>query len=82
VAVQRAILIDRLVGVDERRRRRVRGEDESNLTAFALPGRPMVGFVERVDRGQSTLFPARLDDYVAEVNIRGPKEGSYSKLLR
>ena len=28
----------------------------------------MVGFVEGVDRGQSTLFPALLDDYVAEDN--------------
>jgi transposase len=28
----------------------------------------MAGFVEGVDRGQSTLFPARLDDYVAEDN--------------
>jgi transposase len=27
-----------------------------------------VGFVEGVDRGQSTLFPALLDDYVAEDN--------------
>src|SRR6202042_1316555 len=31
-------------------------------------GRPMAGFVEGVDRGQSTLFPAVLDDYVAEDN--------------
>jgi transposase len=31
-------------------------------------GRPMAGFVEGVDRGQSTLFPALLDDYVAEDN--------------
>jgi hypothetical protein len=30
--------------------------------------RPMAGFVEGVDRGQSTLFPAVLDDYVAEDN--------------
>jgi len=28
----------------------------------------MVGFVEGTDRGQTTLFPARLDDYVAEDN--------------
>jgi transposase len=28
----------------------------------------MAGFVEAVDRGQSTLFPALLDDYVAEDN--------------
>ena len=28
----------------------------------------MAGFVEGVDRGQSTLFPAMLDDYVAEDN--------------
>jgi transposase len=28
----------------------------------------MVGFVEGVDRGQSTLFPARLDEYVTEDN--------------
>jgi transposase len=28
----------------------------------------MAGFVEGVDRGQSTLFPARLDDYIAEDN--------------
>jgi hypothetical protein len=28
----------------------------------------MAGFVEGVDRGQSTLFPAVLDDYVAEDN--------------
>jgi transposase len=28
----------------------------------------MAGFVEGVDRGQSTLFPAQLDDYVAEDN--------------
>src|SRR5258705_2261424 len=28
----------------------------------------MVGFVEGVDRGQSTLFPALLDDYVADDN--------------
>src|SRR6266851_4999572 len=30
--------------------------------------RAMSGFVEGVDRGQSTLFPAQLDDYVAEDN--------------
>src|SRR5229473_23436 len=29
----------------------------------------MAGFVEGVDRGQSTLFPAELDDYVAEDNL-------------
>ena len=28
----------------------------------------MAGFVQGVDRGQSTLFPALLDDYVAEDN--------------
>ena len=28
----------------------------------------MAGFVEGVDRGQSTLFPALLDDYVADDN--------------
>jgi transposase len=28
----------------------------------------MSGFVERIDRSQSTLFPAVLDDYVAEDN--------------
>jgi len=28
----------------------------------------MAGFVEGVDRGQGTLFPALLDDYVAEDN--------------
>jgi len=28
----------------------------------------MAGFVEGVDRGQTTLFPALLDDYVAEDN--------------
>ena len=28
----------------------------------------MAGFVEGLDRGQSTLFPARVDDYVAEDN--------------
>jgi transposase len=28
----------------------------------------MAGFVEGVDRGQSTLLPALLDDYVAEDN--------------
>jgi hypothetical protein len=28
----------------------------------------MAGFVEGVDRGQRTLFPALLDDYVAEDN--------------
>jgi hypothetical protein len=28
----------------------------------------MAGFVEGVDRGQSTLFPALLDDYVSEDN--------------
>src|SRR5213592_4287462 len=31
-------------------------------------GQPMAGFVEGVDRGQSTFFPALLDDYVAEDN--------------
>ena len=31
-------------------------------------GRAMAGFVEGVDRGQSTLFPALLDDYVSEDN--------------
>jgi transposase len=31
-------------------------------------GRLMAGYVEGVDRGQSTLFPALLDDYVAEDN--------------
>src|SRR4030095_10291979 len=30
--------------------------------------RPMAGFVEGIDRGQSTLFPALLEDYVAEDN--------------
>jgi transposase len=30
--------------------------------------RSMAGFVEGVDRGQSTLFPALLDDYVADDN--------------
>jgi transposase len=29
----------------------------------------MVGFVEGTDRGQMTLFPARLDDYVGEDNL-------------
>ena len=28
----------------------------------------MAGFVEGIDRGQTSLFPARLDDYVAEDN--------------
>jgi transposase len=28
----------------------------------------MAGFLEGIDRGQSTLFPALLDDYVAEDN--------------
>jgi transposase len=28
----------------------------------------MAGFVEGTDRGQVTLFPARLDDYVADDN--------------
>ena len=28
----------------------------------------MAGFIEGVDRGQSTLFPARLDEYVADDN--------------
>jgi hypothetical protein len=28
----------------------------------------MAGFVEGVDRGQTTLFPALLDDYVADDN--------------
>ena len=28
----------------------------------------MAGFVEGVDRGQTTMFPARLDDYIAEDN--------------
>jgi len=28
----------------------------------------MAGFVEGIDRGQSTLFPAQLDDYVADDN--------------
>lgn len=28
----------------------------------------MAGFVEGIERGQSTMFPARLDDYVAEDN--------------
>src|SRR5246500_611755 len=31
-------------------------------------GQPMKRFVEGVDRGQSTLFPASLDDYVTEEN--------------
>src|SRR6266702_6599921 len=30
--------------------------------------RAISGFVEGVDRGQSTLFPAQLDDYVTEDN--------------
>jgi transposase len=30
----------------------------------------MAGSVEGVDRGQSTLFPALLDDYVAENPVR------------
>src|SRR4249919_3389964 len=29
----------------------------------------MSGFVEGIDRSQSTLFPATLDDYVAEDNL-------------
>ena len=29
----------------------------------------MSGFVEGIDRSQSTLFPAPLDDYVAEGNL-------------
>ena len=29
----------------------------------------MAGFVEGIDRSQSTLFPAVLDDYVAEDNL-------------
>ena len=29
----------------------------------------MSGFVEGIDRSQSTLFPALLDDYVAEDNL-------------
>jgi Transposase and inactivated derivatives len=29
----------------------------------------MSGFVEGIDRSQSTLFPAVLDDYVAEDNL-------------
>jgi transposase len=28
----------------------------------------MAGFVEGIDRGQATMFPARLDDYIAEDN--------------
>jgi|SRR5262245_1620360 len=28
----------------------------------------MAGFVEGIDRGQTTMFPARLDDYIAEDN--------------
>ncbi len=28
----------------------------------------MAGFVEGIERGQSTMFPARLDDYVSEDN--------------
>jgi hypothetical protein len=36
----------------------------------------MAGFVEGVDRGQSTLFPALLDDYVAEDNpVRAAEDG-------
>ena len=36
----------------------------------------MAGFVQGVDRGQSTLFPALLDDYVAEDNpVRGKDTG-------
>jgi transposase len=29
----------------------------------------MSGFVEGIDRSQSSLFPAQLDDYVAEDNL-------------
>ena len=29
----------------------------------------MSGFVEGIDRSQSTFFPAMLDDYVAEDNL-------------
>jgi hypothetical protein len=29
----------------------------------------MSGFVEEIDRSQSTFFPAMLDDYVAEDNL-------------
>jgi transposase len=29
----------------------------------------MSGFVEGIDRSQSTLFPVMLDDYVAEDNL-------------
>ena len=29
----------------------------------------MAGFVQGVDRAQATLFPARLDEYVAEDNL-------------
>ena len=28
----------------------------------------MAGFVEGIERGQSTMFPARLDDYVSDDN--------------
>lgn len=34
----------------------------------AFAGHLMKRFVEGLDRGQSTLFPASLDDYVAEDN--------------
>jgi hypothetical protein len=40
------------------------------LQRFGGGVRPMAGFVEGVDRGQSTLFPALLDDYVAEMLLR------------
>ena len=41
----------------------------------------MAGFVEGVDRGQSTLFPALLDDYVAEDNPVRAVDGSKFKAV-
>ena len=36
----------------------------------------MAGYVEGVDRGQATLFPDRLEDFVDDQNpVRGSPEG-------
>jgi hypothetical protein len=41
----------------------------------------MAGFVEGVDRGQSTLFPALLDDYVSKTILCVRSTYSWTDLI-
>ena len=41
----------------------------------------MSGFVEGIDRSQSTFFPAMLDDYVAEVRVRLDRDHGFQSIV-